>query len=155
MLKAIVFLVPLAAMAADPAGFGVWKASELKGMETKLSPKAKADAQKVSGEGLAKYDNHSLSLSHREGSGIAELHKKVADIFVIESGEATIVVGGTIPNPKDTAPGEVRGPKVQGGSKHMVSAGDVVHIPANTPHQMLLDPGKQVTYFVIKVTEAK
>lgn len=153
MLKALFLLLPLATMAADPAGFAVWRSSELKGMEKKLA--AKVDAQKISGEGLAKYDNHSLSLSHREGSGIAELHKTVADIFVIQSGGATIVVGGTIPNANDTAPGEVRGPKVQGGSRHVVAAGDVVHIPANTPHQMLLDAGTQVTYFVVKVNETK
>jgi uncharacterized RmlC-like cupin family protein len=32
-----------------------------------------------------------------------------------------------------------------------VSAGDVVHIPAGVPHQFFVQPGKQVTYFVVKV----
>ena len=40
---------------------------------------------------------------------------------------------------------------VSGGEKHHVAPGDIVHIPANVPHQMLLDSGKHVTYFVIKV----
>ncbi len=152
MHKAVVFLLPLMAIAADPAGFTVWKASELKGFEQKLSPKM--DAQKVATQNLANFGNHTAMVAHREASGQAELHVKVADVFVIESGEATVVVGGKIPSEKTTAPGEIRGPSIQGGSKHAVSAGDVVHIPANTPHQMLLDPGKQVTYFVVKV-EAK
>ena len=34
-----------------------------------------------------------------------------------------------------------------------LSAGDVLHIPAKVAHQMKLDPGKQVTYFVAKVVE--
>ena len=32
-----------------------------------------------------------------------------------------------------------------------LAAGDAVHIPANTPHQLLVENGKQFTYFVIKV----
>jgi quercetin dioxygenase-like cupin family protein len=33
-----------------------------------------------------------------------------------------------------------------------LSTGDIVHIPAGTPHQLLLDKGKPFTYFVVKVT---
>jgi hypothetical protein len=46
---------------------------------------------------------------------------------------------------------KVRGTEVTGGERHRVSAGDIVHIPANTPHQMLVDAGHHVTYFVVKV----
>jgi hypothetical protein len=28
----------------------------------------------------------------------------------------------------------------------------VIHIAPNTPHQMLIEPGKALTYFVMKVT---
>jgi len=82
---------------------------------------------------------------------VAELHEKVTDLFVVQSGEATIVVGGNIIDSRTTAPGEVRGSRIEGGSRHPVAAGDIVHIPANTPHWMLLDSGKQITYFVVKV----
>ena len=149
MLRHLILFFPLIALAADPTGFVVWKSGELKGMEKKLTPKI--DAQKVATQQLANFGNHSAMVAHREGSGQAELHVKVADVFVIESGEGTVVVGGTMPDSKTTAPGEVRGPNVEGGSKHAVAAGDVVHIPPNTPHQMLVDPGKQITYFVVKV----
>jgi mannose-6-phosphate isomerase-like protein (cupin superfamily) len=149
MLKIAVLLTPAILLAADPAGFTMWKSSELKGFETKLKPKM--DAQKIGMQNLANFGNHTAMVVHREASGQAELHVTVADVFVVQSGEGTVVVGGKIPSEKTTAPGEVRGPSVQGGSKHAVSAGDIVHIPANTPHQMLVDPGKQVTYFVVKV----
>jgi mannose-6-phosphate isomerase-like protein (cupin superfamily) len=149
MSKKFILLVPLAMFAADPAGFTLWKSAELKGYEKKLSPKI--DAQKVASQTLAQYGSHLTMIAHREGSGEAELHRKMADLFVIESGAATLVVGGRIPKERTTGPGEVRGPSIEGGARHPMAAGDVAHIPANTPHQLLLDPGQQVTYFVVKV----
>lgn len=149
MHRALFLLFPLLALAADPAGFGVWKSADLKGIEKKLGPKM--DSAKVATESLARYDNHNLSVAHREASGQAEIHVNVTDVFVIESGEGTVVVGGKVPNQRTTAPGEIRGATIEGGSRHAVAAGDVVHIPANVPHQLLLEPGKQITYFVVKV----
>ena len=42
---------------------------------------------------------------------------------------------------------------MKGGARQDVRPGDVVHIPAGTPHQMLLKDGETVTYFVVKVQE--
>jgi mannose-6-phosphate isomerase-like protein (cupin superfamily) len=149
MLKYLALLIPAVALAAEPAGFAVWKSAELKGMEKKLAPKI--DAQKVATHSFANYGNHLTMIAHRQGNGQAELHVQWADVFVIESGEGTVVVGGKITGEKTTGPGEIRGDSISGGTKHPVAAGDIVHIPANTPHLMLVDPGKQVTYFVVKV----
>lgn len=149
MFRQLLLILPIAAFAADPAGFKIWKADELKGSEKKLA--SKVDAKKYAGESLGSYGNHSISVSHREASGEAEVHVHVNDIFVIQSGGGTIVIGGTVVQPKTTAPGEIRGASIEGGTKHTVTAGDAVHIPANIPHQFLLDAGKQVTYFVVKV----
>ena len=149
-LAVTLFLIP-AVFAADPAGFAIWKTTDLKAIEKKLAPKAAANAGKVASQPLADYGDHTTQVAHREGSGTAELHEKWADIFIIHSGEATILIGGMIEDGKVTAPGEIRGPSLSGGAPHPVSAGDIVHIPANTPHQMLVNSGKQVTYFVVKV----
>ncbi len=140
---------PLAA--ADPPGFMYWSASELKGFEKTLSPKI--DAKKVATQPLANFGNHNVLVAHREGTGEAELHEKWVDFMVVESGEATLVVGGKMRDSRNTGPGEFRAAAVDGGTKRKLSPGDVVRIPVNTPHQMLLDPGKQFTYFVIKVEE--
>lgn len=147
-LAAMAFMMCLMA-SGDPQGFTIWKASDLKAHGQQLS--RKLTEQKVATETLADYGRYQTMLAHREGSGIAELHEKMADLFVIQSGEATVVVGGDISARKTTAPGEVRGSSVTGGERHHVAAGDVVHIPAGVPHQMLLEPGHQVTYFVVKV----
>jgi quercetin dioxygenase-like cupin family protein len=43
------------------------------------------------------------------------------------------------------------GSSVRGGVEKRLKAGDVLHIPAKTPHQMLVEPGQQVTYMVVKI----
>lgn len=153
MHKLLVFaaLSSTALIAADPTGFHLWKAGDLKATEKKLS--AKVDAQKISQQAMADAGNHTFSMTHREGPGIAEVHQKVTDIFVVESGEATLLVGGKVPGSKSTAANEFRGPKVEGGSEHKLTAGDIVTIPAGVPHQLLIDAGKQFTYFVVKVKQ--
>ncbi len=152
MLKFLVFAFCAAlALAADPAGFTIWKAGDLKGYEKSLAPKI--DQDKVATSALASYSNHRTGIAHREGNGQAELHEQDADLFVAVSGEATLVVGGTMPGSHVTAPGEHRAANVQGGSRHAVAPGDIIHIPRNTPHQLLVDSGKQFTYFTLKVTE--
>ena len=146
-----VALIAGAAFAADPAGFALWKSSELKSYEQKLSPKV--DAHKVATDRPGTYGNHLAMIAHREGSGEAELHEHQADFFIVESGQGTLVVGGKVVNGRSTGPGEIRGASISGGTKHAIAAGDVAHIPANTPHQLLLEPGKQFTYITIKVDE--
>jgi mannose-6-phosphate isomerase-like protein (cupin superfamily) len=139
--------VPL--MAAEPEGFVFWPASELKAYGRKLAPKM--NAGKVAAERLATFGNHLAMIAHREADGEAELHETQADVFVVQAGEATLVVGGDMVGGKTTAPGEVRGPSIKGGERRPIGTGDIVHIPAKIPHQLLVAPGKEFTYFVIKV----
>ena len=137
--------------AADPAGFGQWKGAELKSYDKKLAPKI--NDQKIGSASLADYGNHNLMVIHREGSGQAEWHEKQADLFIVQSGEATLVVGGTVVDPKNTEPHEMRGPSIKDGVSKHLGPGDVVHIAAKTPHQLMLDAGQQITYAVMKVNE--
>jgi mannose-6-phosphate isomerase-like protein (cupin superfamily) len=139
--------VPL--VAAEPPGFVVWSGSELKGYSKKLAPKM--NEGKVASERLATFPNHFAMVAHREGDGEAELHETQADLFVVQSGEATLVFGGEVVSPKTTAPNEVRGPSIKGGERKALAGGDVVHIPAKIPHQLLVPAGKEFTYFVMKV----
>ena len=147
VLVALVAATPL--LAADPAGIKVWKSSDLKSYSTSLAPKM--NEKKLALTELGNFGNHSFLVAHREGDGEAELHDGQADVFVVQTGQATLVLGGEVEGGKSTGPGEVRGPSIKGGQKHAIAAGDVVHIPAKTPHQLLLAPGQEFTYFVIKL----
>ena len=93
----------------------------------------------------------STILAFRDKDGKAELHQQFEDVFVVLRGRATLVTEGTITNPVTTAPGEIRGAAIQQGSRRDLKEGDIVHIPAATPHQLLLPPAASFTYFVVKV----
>ncbi len=136
-------------IAADPEGFAQWKSAELKQIGEKLAPKV--DQNKVATQVLANYGNHNMMVAHREASGQAELHETQADIFVVQSGEGTLVVGGTVVDPKTVSPHEVRGTSIKDGETKRLSPGDIIHIPAKTPHQVMVPAGQQITYFVVKV----
>jgi hypothetical protein len=99
------------------------------------------------------FGTHILSVSHRDKDGRAELHKAKADIMVIQSGNATIVSGGTVIDPVVTGPDEIQGSGIKDGVKRAVGPGDVIEIPAGLPHQFLLSPGTEITYFVVKVVQ--
>ena len=129
----------------------VWRASEIQDRGRALAKKL--DAQKVASETIATVGNRSFMVAHREGSGQAEWHDKQADVMFISSGTVTMIYGGTVVDGKTTAPGEIRGSGISGGTEVTLGPGDVLHVPAKTPHQMKLAPGAQVTYFVTKVIE--
>ena len=140
-------------IAAEPAGYKYWSAAELKGYTKTLA--SKLNEQKIGlADRIIDHENYFAAMVHREGgNGIAEMHDAWADLYVVSTGTGTLVVGGTIPGGKITAPGETRGPSIEGGAKQKLSPGDIVHIPAKTPHNVLVDPGAQITYFIFKVKE--
>lgn len=151
LLTALLF-AGFALPAGDPAGFHYWSSSELKGFAKTLAPKI--DAQKVATQSLGGHGNYSFMIAHREGSGQAEWHETQADIFVVQSGNATLVYGGQLVNGKTTAPHEMRAASISGGAEKKLAPGDVVTIPAKTPHQVKLDAGaKEFTYLTVKVTQ--
>jgi mannose-6-phosphate isomerase-like protein (cupin superfamily) len=137
------------AYAALPAGYSHWTAEQIENRARNLP--AKMSKVKVSTESLGGWGNHSMSLVHREGSGEAELHETQSDILFIRSGDAAIVIGGTIPNGRTTTAHEIRGPGIEGGEKQPLHPGDVLHIAPKTPHQMILEPGQKLDYYAVKV----
>ncbi len=134
-------------------GFMHLSGQTLKALEARLG--TKIDPNKTASERLGSFGNHFFMAMHRQGDGEAELHESQADIFIIESGEATLLVGGTVIDGRTTGVGEVRGRAVSGGEIRSLSPGDIVHIPAKMPHQVLVAPGKQVTYVIVKVDVLK
>lgn len=131
-----------------------WSKSELLDRAKHLQELA-AKADGSASETLEKYPHHYTMLAFRNANGGGELHQHFADIFYILDGHATVVTGGQLVAPQTTAPGEIRGKSVEGGARQELRAGDVVHIPAGMPHQMLLRDGDSITYFVIKVEESR
>src|SRR5882724_3500701 len=105
-------LLAVVAAAAIPAGYIHWTAEQIQNREKTLP--AKMTRMKIGLESLGNWGNHSMSVVHRGGSGEAELHQTQSDILIIRSGEASIVIGGSIPDGRNTTAHEVRGPKIEG-----------------------------------------
>jgi mannose-6-phosphate isomerase-like protein (cupin superfamily) len=125
--------------------------ADLAAMEKNLEQKA--DASGLATETLKKYASDYTMLAFRSKSGKAELHEKFADFYFVLGGEATLVSGGKIVNSATSSPGEVRGDSVQDGKETRLKKGDIVHIPANIPHQLVLAKGATFQYFIVKVQE--
>lgn len=150
VLIALVLLSGARALrAADPEGFALWKNHEIQKTGNDLG--GKIDDQKFAFQQLGTYDNHNIGISHREGDGSAEVHETQVDIFFVEAGEATLLVGGKVIEPKTVKPHEIRGTSLEGGRAVQLTPGDIVHIPAKVPHQLKIATGKKFTYTVVKV----
>lgn len=94
-------------------------------------------------------DKYMVHASHRDKAGLAEVHEKDADIIYVLEGSATLVTGGTVVDPKPTAPGEIRGKEIAGGDTRQITKGDVIIVPAGTPHWFKEVPGP-INYYVVK-----
>jgi mannose-6-phosphate isomerase-like protein (cupin superfamily) len=145
----VIFVSSIWLCATDPSGFAIWKGAAIEKSGKELA--GKIDDQKSAWESLATYDNHLIGISHREGDGSAEIHETQADIFIVQEGAASLIVGGTMKDPKTIKPHEVRGSSIEGGDTKQIGVGDIIHIPANVPHQLKIASGKPFTYLVIKV----
>jgi mannose-6-phosphate isomerase-like protein (cupin superfamily) len=146
------FLLLSLGAAAQTAKTEVWSPAQLLERARHLKQLA-AQGDGSASEILEKYPHHYTMLAFRNRNGGGELHQNYADLFYILDGGATLMTGGELVDPKTIASGEIRGASVKGGVGQEVKAGDVVHIPADTPHQMLVPDGSTVTYFVVKVQE--
>ena len=84
---------------------------------------------------------------------VAELHENFADVFYVLEGRATLVTSGSLVGAETISPGEMRGVSIEGGARQELRAGDVAHVPAGVPHQMLAPGEKTLTCFVVKIQE--
>lgn len=146
---ALILLSSVAIAQSQPAEYH--SAAERKQSFAKLAADAKAKNSGSTGADWGTYQNHALKLSYRRGNGQAEVHVHLADIMVVTGGSATIITGGTVVEPKNDNPNEIKGKSIDGGTRQVLKDGDIIHIPAGTPHQLLLDQGTDFQAFVVKV----
>lgn len=106
-------------------------------------------------ETLKEHPSHLTMLCFRSRDGIAESHENVTDFLHILDGRATLVTGGMMVGAKTIGPGETQGDMIEGGARQELRAGDMVHIPAGVPHQIMVAGEKTVTYLVVKIKETQ
>jgi mannose-6-phosphate isomerase-like protein (cupin superfamily) len=89
---------------------------------------------------------------HREVPGQVELHDRETDVIYIIDGAATFVAGGKMIDGSISRPGQWLGKDISGGEEHHLVKGDMVLVPAGTPH-WFKSVTPQVTYYVVKIVK--
>jgi mannose-6-phosphate isomerase-like protein (cupin superfamily) len=96
-------------------------------------------------------DKGLVMLANRRAAGEVEVHEKTNHVFIITEGEATFVTGGTLVEPRQTAPGQTRAKDVRGGTTYRLSKGDVITVPAKTPHWFKEVSTGTIAYYAINL----
>jgi quercetin dioxygenase-like cupin family protein len=131
-----------------------YSAAQLQSIVDQTLAEMKTTGKSSGGPALSVDAEHQMLTSVRNADGAVEVHKHYVDVIFVVSGEAMLTTGGTVPDLKDTGnPDEPRGTHIVGGDTYHLQAGDIVHIPVNTPHQMVMVPGKSFAAIVVKVKE--
>ena len=145
----IAALLVVPSLSAQEVRFGLWSAGELAKRDAALSKKVGADHS--SRETLADYGHHRFRLLYRDADGAPEQHDGIVDVVFVQSGEGTLQLGGEmIGRRAGSGAGEYVGTRLEGGERHRLGPGDVVHIPAGIPHSFLVPKGKHITYVLVK-----
>ena len=124
----------------NPDEFTVWKGVVSHIAETQLSWQTLQDS-----------DNCLIAASYLQEDGPAELHQSQSEIWIVQSGEATLVTGGAILKPDVVKPFEIQGTSISGGTETQLRQGDIVRISANVPHQLKIATGKRLIYTTIRI----
>ena len=106
-------------------------------------------------ESLREYPQHSTMLVVRTRDSDAIVHQDYAHLFCVLAGTATLVTGGTLMRPRPVDPGETHGDSIEGGSRQELKPGDIAHVPAGLPHQILIAGEKTISCFVMKIRETE
>jgi hypothetical protein len=147
ILSLALITTPLFAQSTDPI---THTTADLQQREAKLLTAAKASPGGVAFDTFDDFGSYKTLLVVRVHTGDAELHQDWADQMIITKGTVTLVTGGAMQGGHTTAPGETRGPGIEGGKEVVLHTGDIAHIAANIPHWVKIAPGTTTTYLVIK-----
>ena len=148
-----VFLAAMPLLAQDKP-FDYHSSSQLQEKTHQAMAKATASPAGSAGERIASYGDHAITIAARTKSGAPEVHEQWTDVIMVTEGQATFVIGGVVVGEvaaEGGAPGEKRGTDITGGTTQLVKKGDIINIPAGTPHWIKIAPGDEFSYVNVKL----
>jgi mannose-6-phosphate isomerase-like protein (cupin superfamily) len=102
---------------------------------------------------IANEDHYRINIVRRGKPGVAMAHAtgpaKGTEVHYILDGAATVVTGGTLVRPAGVAAKGATNSSIDGGQSRHVTKGDVIVIPAGTPHWYKEVEGS-VTYLEVR-----
>jgi len=119
-----------------------------------LVDKAKADRKEgvpVTAEPILQLAPYKAQLEYRPIGGPAALHEKDAELMVVLQGAGNIVTGGRMVDGKRVNASNWTAPSIEGGTSHLVVKGDMILIPANSPHQVTPSGGAPIVLMTMHV----
>ena len=154
-LLALTFLaavaVPAIAQAAEPAPMRTFMNNkEIMGLIDKAKADRKGDAPLVA-EPILLMAPYRAQLEYRPSTAPAALHEKDAELMVVLQGAGNIVTGGKLVDEKRNNANNLSGSSITGGNSQVVVVGDMLIVPANTPHQVIPTGGAPIVLMTLHV----
>ena len=140
----------LAQQAAAPSMKTFMHNKEIMGLIDKAKADRKGDAPLVA-EPILSMTPYRAQLEYRPGTSPAAVHEKDAELMVVLEGTGNIVTGGKLVDEKRTNANNLGGPSIAGGNSQAVVKGDMLIVPANTPHQVIPTGGAPIVLMTLHV----
>ena len=135
----------------QPTGFVMWPGAEVETIANRLEREIGNRAMVY--ETIRNDDGHSVYFVLRGLTGPAEFHETEADLYVVHRGNATFVIGGELIDAEVLPRKQQRGSSIRNGNRHALAPGDILHVPAATPHQIIVPSGQTFLYTLVKFNE--
>lgn len=95
---------------------------------------------------------HHAAVEYRRSSTPPMVHVRMAEFFYVVDGEADLILGGKLTNPKCLNSSNLAGDGVEGGVTHHVKKGTYILVPENTAHYFTnIDKKQGVTVLDVHV----
>jgi mannose-6-phosphate isomerase-like protein (cupin superfamily) len=143
LIAAVAFAAPAAAQApaADPTGFA--SAADVQAAVAKMAAGMKP-GQGFAYAPLVRDGATVAALEYWKAPGKPAVHPDDAEYTIVIAGAGTLISGGRMVDPHVTRPDLVEGSRIEGGTTRALGVGDVMLIPAGTPHYFGITGGKLV-----------
>jgi mannose-6-phosphate isomerase-like protein (cupin superfamily) len=119
-----------------------------------LVDKAKADRKgdaAVTAEPILLLAPYRAQLEYRPVNAPAAVHEKDAELMVVLEGTGNILTDGKLVDEKRVNANNWSGSSIANGVSHNVVKGDMILIPANTPHQVIPSGGAPIVLMTMHV----
>jgi hypothetical protein len=141
--------IPLGAQQSD--SLQIWHQADLKAVEESLHSRI-PQGRKYALQDLSVFGDNLIRMVYSTGAGRAEIHEHQLGVVLVESGEGTLIWGGTMLNPTpQNQPGEFRGTGIEGGQRYELRPGDIVKLPPKVVTQVVVPEGKTLTLISIHI----
>jgi len=142
--------VPVASLAADTEKTQFMSHKAIMGLIAKAKADRKGNAPMVP-EPILQLAPYRAQLEYRPATAPAAVHEKDAELFVVLQGKGNILTGGKLVDEKRVNANNLSGSSISDGEAHNVVVGDVLMVPANTPHQVIPAGGKPIVVMTMHV----